>query len=182
MKKTLTIILCVAVLMGFAGCTDIAATLTNEFFYAHGDPDQYKAILNNANIQHASPVMGDHTASFVKLDGSGNVLCMDYVYSKDVVTAWAETTYVPIGDWTTEMIIQLKINLQEEMMYLDLLECCTVEHEQTEEYYIVTCTFTNVDKEENYAALFRAELSDKETAISMKSTEDWLLTEGYTKQ
>ena len=182
MKKIFALVLCVTILCGLAGCVSLQDILGAAVQYAESDTAQYNKILEDAGIEHSSPLFGENTASYVKADEQGNVLCADYVYKNDVVTAWAETTYIPAKGYTEEQVLNLERQLRLELDYLELLECCRLQMNHIGDYLKVSCVFTDVDKEENYSAIYRAELSTEETAISMKVSEDLMLGDGYVKK
>ena len=182
MKKLLSLILCAALLCGLAGCGSLQDILGAVIQYAESDTAQYNKILSDAGIEHSSPVFGENTASYVKADEQGNVLCADYVYKSDVVSSWAETTYIPVSGYTEDQVLEIQRTIKTELDYLDLLACCSLRFNHVGDYLKITCVFTEVDKEENYSSIYRANLSTEESAISMKVSEDLLLGDGYVKK
>lgn len=183
MKKIFAVILCLAILMGLTACSgSLEDILNSRFEYAESNTAQYNKILEDAGITHASPVFGENIASYVSKEDNNGIFCADYVYKNDVVTAWAETSYIYVKDYTDEQLINLRMNLQDELSYLELLKCCKMSMTQVGDYYKVSCVFTDVDKEENYDALYRAELTTENTSVSMKASEELQLEQGAVKK
>ncbi|MBE6957720.1 MAG: hypothetical protein E7447_01025 [Ruminococcaceae bacterium] len=182
MKKLLAILLCAAIVMGLAGCGSFEDVLASAIDYAESNTAQYNKILEDAGIVHASPVFGDNIFSYASVDEEGNVFCADYVCKIDVVTSWAETSYIPVEGYTEDQIWELKRALRVELDYLDLLACCSMRFNRAGNYLKVTCVFTDVNKEENYDAIYKAGLSSENATISMKASEDILLADGCVKK
>lgn len=182
MKKFLVVFLSLTILCGLVGCSSFEDVLGSVVKYAESQTAQYEAIFAQTEIVHSSPVFGTNNASYAKKDEDGTILCTDYAYKNDIVTAWAETTYIPVEGYTEDKVLELERLLRLELDYLDLLECCRLQMTHSGDYLKVSCVFTDVDKEENYTALYRAELTDQETAVSMKASEDLLLGENYVKK
>ena len=182
MKKLFAIVLSIAILMGLAGCGSFEDVLASAIKYAPSDTAGYNKILDDAGIVHASPIYGDNIFSYVSVDENGNVFCADYVYKLDLVTSWAETTYLPVDGYTDDQIWDLERALRAELDYLELLACCSMWFNPVGDYLKVTCVFTEVDKEENYDAIYKAGISSENTIISMKASEDMLLADGCVKK
>lgn len=182
MRKILAMVLCAALLLGLAGCSSFEDVLASTIKYAPSDTAGYNKILDDAGIAHASPVFGDNIFSYASVDEDGNVFCADYVYKLDLVTSWAETSYIPVEGYTEDQIWELERALRVELDYLDLLACCSLRFNHVGDYLKVTCVFTEVDKEENYDAIYKAGISSENTIISMKASEDMLLSDGCVKK
>ena len=183
MKKLFAIILCIAILMGLTACSgSFEELMASAIKYADSNTAQYNKILEDAGIVHASPVFGENIASYVSKEENNGIFCADYVYKNDVVSAWAETSYIYVKDYTEEQLINLRMNLQAKLGYLELVECCKMSMTQVGDYYKVSCVFTDVDKEENYEALYRAELTTENTSVSMKASEELQLEQGAVKK
>ena len=182
MKKILAILLSAALLMGFAGCGSLENVLGAPVTYAESNTAQYNKILSDAGIDHSAPVFGENVASYAMADPFDYVYCADYVYKNDVVTSWAETTYIPVKGQSEEEILNLERQLRLELDNLDLLECCSLRFNHVGDYLKVTCVFSEVDKEENYSALYLMNFTTEKAAVSMKVSEDMVLEGGYVKK
>ena len=182
MRKFLAFILCAAILLGLAGCGSFEDVLASAVKYAESNTAQYNSVLTEAAIVHMSPIFGTNVASYVKKEANGNIFCADYVYKNDVVSAWAETTYIPIAGGSDADIQALEQDLRNSLADLEALDFCTLKYERGNNYFVVTCVLNDVDKEANYNAIYQAGLSTEKSAISMKATEDLLLERGCFKK
>lgn len=64
---------------------------------------------------------------------------------------------------------------------VDALNCCTVTYKMSTNYFTITCTYSDVDKAENYSELYNAQILQTNTFISMSATETSLLSQGFVK-
>ena len=142
----------------------------------------YDAILTEAYIVHFQPFFMMDTESFVLKMEDGSICCADYGYKDDVVQQWVETMYMPVSEYTDTQKTELENTMKTQFATVDALNCCTVTYKMSENYCTITCTYSDVDKAENYGELYNAQLLQTNTSISMSETETGLINQGFVKK
>ncbi len=142
----------------------------------------YDAIFDGTGIVHWQTFFGMNTKSFAFKNDEGNILCADYGYTDDVVKEYVETLYFPISEYTEAEKTELQNVKKSQFAAVDALNCCTVTYKMGTYYFSVTCTYTDVDKAENYSELYNAQILESNTWISMSAMERSLLNQGFVKK
>lgn len=142
----------------------------------------YDSILTEAYIVHFQPFFMMDTESFVLKQDDGIICCADYGYEDDVVKQWVETIYVPVSDYTDQQKAELEATMKTQFEGLDVLACCSVEFKMGTNYLTITCTYTDVDKADNYTELYNAGMLGANTFISMSATGESLVSQGFVKK
>ena len=142
----------------------------------------YEAILNDAYIVHFQAFFNMETESFVLKQEDGIICCADYGYEDDVVKQWVETMYVPVSEYTDSQKMELENTMKTQFATVDALNCCTVTYKMSTNYFTITCTYSDVDKAENYGELYNAQVLRTNTFISMSATESTLVSQGFVKK
>lgn len=143
---------------------------------------EYGAIFDDTYIIHLQPMFNMESASFATKLDDGIICCADYGYQNDIVKQWVETIYLPVSEYTDEQKAALETAMKEEFASTDALNCCSVSYYMGNNYFSVTCSYSNVDVKENYNELYQAQLLEDNTFISMSATETSLLSEGFVKK
>lgn len=142
----------------------------------------YDTILTEAYIVHFQPFFMMDTESFVLKQEDGIICCADYGYEDDVVKQWVETMYIPVSDYSDQQKAELEATMKTEFESLDVLGFCSVEFNMGTNYLTITCTYTDVDKADNYTALYNAGLLGANTFISMSATSESLVSQGFIQK
>lgn len=142
----------------------------------------YDDILTQAYIVHFQPFFNMETASFVYEQDDGTICCADYGYKDDVVKQWIETMYLPVSECTDAQKTELENTMKTQFATVDALNCCTVTYKMSTNYFTITCTYSDVDKSENYSELYNANILQTNTFVSMSATEQGLLNQGFIKK
>lgn len=142
----------------------------------------YDDIFRDTSIIHLQSFFGVNTASYALKQDDGTIHCADYGYDNDVVTRWTETMYLPISDYTDAQKTELENTMRSSFASIDSLICCSVSYKMSANYFTVTCEYTDVDKEENYSALYNAGILKVSSFISMSATEESLLAQNFVKK
>lgn len=147
------------------------------------DNPAYDNILNEAGIIRIKPIfIGMDVEQFITKNSDGSIHCIDYGYKNDIVKSWDEVLYIPVSNYTDEQKIALE-NTQKATFYAyDALNCCVVTYNMGVNYFTISLSFSNVDKEENYKELYDIQLIKEKTKISMSKTEKTLISDGYIKK
>jgi hypothetical protein len=125
----------------------------------------YDAIFNDTYIVHFQTFFNLEMKNFAMKRDDGIICCSDYGYEDDVVKEWVETMYVPISECTDAQKLELENTMKSEFAAIDALNCCTVTYKMGTNYFTITCTYSDVDKAENYAELYNAQLLNANTFI-----------------
>ena len=144
------------------------------------DP-RYDAIFENAGIQHLPDLSGKNTMHFAAAK-DGIVYCADYRYRNDTVTQWIETIYIPISQYTYTQKQELLQTVKTRFAAKESLPFCVTQYNLGQNYLKVTCAFFQVDKAEHFKALYDCQLIAENRAISMTSTRNTLLQQGFLKK
>lgn len=142
----------------------------------------YNKILADAYIVHASPVFGKEIASYVIKMSDGTIVCADLAGQDDVVKEMVETTYFPVSGLTDAQKKEKENTLKMQMVQLEALSCCSVSYTTSENYLKVTAKFRDLDKQENYSALYHLKINGSNAPMSMSETEKSYLSQGFVKK
>lgn len=145
------------------------------------NPD-YMSILAEAWIVHIPDFFLMDTESFVSKQEGDTIYCIDYGCEGDLVKQWVETLYIPIFEYTDAEKTELENEARALFAEIDALSCCTVSYKMSKNYFTVKATYSDVDKEENYTALYEAEVLETNAKISVSASEKKLLAEGFVKK
>lgn len=142
----------------------------------------YDAIFDDTYIVHFQTFFNMETSNFVSKLEDRIILCADYGFKDDVVKQWVETMYIPISECTDSQKSELETTMKSQFATVDALNCCTVTYNMSTNYFTITCTYSDVDKAENYVELYNAQILQTNTFISMSATESTLLGQGFVKK
>lgn len=142
----------------------------------------YEAILNDAYIVHFQTFFNMEMESFALKQEDGIICCADYGYKDDVVKQWVETIYIPVSGYSDSQKAEMESTMQSEFAAVEALSCCAVTYKMSTNYFTITCTYSDVDKPENYAELYNAGVLSVNTFISMSATENTLAAQGFVKK
>lgn len=125
------------------------------------------------------------SAAFAKVDG-GMVEKLEFGYEAetDMVKEMVNTAYYPIGELTEEQKNDFDAMIREEFADMEKLDFCEIDYNIGYNYYCITATFKNLDNMDNANAVYEIEnlIDNKGKLISMKKTEENLLSSGYVKK
>ncbi len=142
----------------------------------------YDEIFDNTYIVHFQTFFNMEMKSFALKQNDGIIFCADYGYKDDVVKKLVETTYIPVSGYTDTQKAELENTMKTQFSIVDALNCCAVTYKMSNNYLTVTCTYSDMDKAENYGELYNAQILQKNTFISMSATESTLLSQGFVKK
>lgn len=142
----------------------------------------YDAIFEDTYIVHFPTFFNMEMKNFVLKQDDGTICCSDYGYENDTVKQFVETMYIPVAEYTDTQKTELENTIKTQFATIETLSCCSVRYNMSENYFTVTCTYSDVDKAENYAELYNAEILQTNTFISMSATEETLLNQGFIKK
>lgn len=142
----------------------------------------YDAIFTEAYIVRMQTFFGMETNNYAMKKDDGIIYCADYGYKDDVVKEWVETMYIPVSEYTDTQKAELENSMKSQFATIDAFNCCVVTYEMSTNYFTITCTYSDVDKAENYAELYNAKILKANTHISMSGTETGLLEQGFVKK
>ena len=145
------------------------------------NPD-YDAIFEDTYIVHFQSFFNMEMSSFAAKLEDGIICCADYGYEDDVVKQWVETMYIPVSEYTDAQKTELENTMKTQFAAVEDLNCGTVAYNMGTNYFTITCTYSDVDKAENYAELYNAQILQANTFISMSATESTLLSQGFVKK
>ena len=148
---------------------------------AVANPD-YDAIFADTYIVHFQSFFNMQMSSFAAKLEDGSIYCADYGYGDDVVKQWVETMYIPVSAYTDAQKTELEATMKTQFAVIDDLNCSTVTYKMSTNYFTITCTYSDVDKAENYGELYNAQILPANTFISMSATESGLLEQGFVKK
>ncbi|MBQ8605571.1 MAG: zinc ribbon domain-containing protein [Clostridia bacterium] len=146
-----------------------------------GDP-AYEAIFDDTYIVHFQTFFNMDMESFALKQNDGTICCADYGYKDDTVKQWVETMYIPVSEYTDTQKTELENTMKTQFATIDALNCCTVTYKMSTNYFTITCTYSDVDKAENYGELYNTQILQTNTFISMSATESSLLGQGFVKK
>lgn len=146
------------------------------------DNPAYQAIFDDAYIVHFQSFFNMDMESFAYKQADGIICCADYGYKDDVVKQWVETMYIPVSEYNDTQKTELENTMKTQFATVDALNCCTVTYKMSTNYFTITCTYSDVDKAENYGELYNAQILQTNTFISMSATESSLLGQGFVKK
>ena len=142
----------------------------------------YKAIFDDTNIVHFQTFFNMETKNFAMEDDTGIIYCSDYGYKDDVVKQRVATVYIPVSEYTDAQKAEVETTFKTQFASVDALNCCVVTYKMSLNYFTITCTFSDVDKAENYGELYSAGIIDTNTLISMSEAETSMLSKGFVKK
>lgn len=142
----------------------------------------YEAIFNDAYIVHFQTFFNMEMESFALKQEDGIICCADYGYEDDVVKQWVETMYIPVSEYTDTQKTELENTMKTQFATVEALNCCSVTYNMSTNYFTITCTYSDVDKPENYGELYNAGVLPVNTFISMSATGDTLVNQGFVKK
>lgn len=142
----------------------------------------YDDVFDGTYIIHMQTFLNMETANFVTEFDDGMIFCSDYGYEDDIVKEMVETMYIPVSDYTESEKTNLQNTMKSNFEVCEAIDCCTVNYQMSANYFTVTMRCSDIDKEENYSALFEAGILDTNTYISMSATESQLLADGAIKK
>ena len=142
----------------------------------------YEAIFNDTYIVHFQTFFNMEMESFALKQEDGIICCADYGYEDDVVKQWVETMYIPVSEYTDTQKTELENTMKTQFATVEALNCCSVTYKMSTNYFTITCTYSDVDKAENYGDLYNAQILQTNTFISMSATEETLVNQGFVKK
>lgn len=142
----------------------------------------YDAIFDDTYIVHFQTFFNMEMKIFALKQDDGIICCADYGYKDDVVKQWVETMYIPVSEYTDTQKTELENTMKTQFATIDALNCCAVTYKMSTNYFTITCTYSDVDKAENYGELYNAQVLQTNTFISMSATETTLLGQGFVKK
>ena len=142
----------------------------------------YEAIFNDTYIVHFQTFFNMEMESFALKQEDGIICCADYGYEDDVVKQWVETMYIPVSEYTDTQKTELENTMKTQFATVEALNCCSVTYKMSTNYFTITCTYSDVDKPENYGELYNAGVLPVNTFISMSATGDTLVNQGFVKK
>lgn len=143
---------------------------------------EYDRILTEAHIVHFNSFFNMDTENFVTKLENGNIYCADYGYKDDLVLQMTETLYIPVSGADEAAKTELKNTAKKEFAKFENISCCTVEYKMSANYLTVKVDYKDLDKKENFSALYYAGVTDANTQISMAACERIKLSEGAIKK
>lgn len=146
------------------------------------DNPAYEAIFDDTYIVHFQTFFNMEMECFAFKQDDGIICCADYGYKDDVVTQWVETLYIPVSEYTDTEKTELENTMKTQFATVEALSCCSVSYKMSANYFTITCTYSDVDKAENYSELYNAGVLQTNTFISMSATERTLLSQGFVKK
>ncbi len=146
------------------------------------DNGDYEAVFEGTYIVHFQSMFNMDMASFALKQADGTISCLDYGYKDDIVKQFVETIYIPVSEYDDAQKAELENSTRAEFADIEALSCASVTYKMSVNYLTVTCTFSDVDKEENYTELNNAGILETDTFISMSETEKVRLNEGFAKK
>lgn len=147
---------------------------------------EYEQIFSSRAIVDApAAFLTLDSAAFAKVDG-GMVEKLEFGYEAetDMVKEMVNTAYYPIGELTEEQKNDFDAMIREEFADMEKLDFCEIDYNIGYNYYCITTTFKNLDNMDNANAVYEIEnlIDNKGKLISMKKTEENLLSNGYVKK
>lgn len=142
----------------------------------------YEEILTDAYIVHFQTFFNMEMESFALKQEDGIICCADYGYEDDVVKQWVETMYIPVSEYTDTQKTELENTMKTQFATVEALNCCSVTYKMSTNYFTITCTYSDVDKAENYGDLYNAQILQTNAFISMSATEETLVNQGFVKK
>lgn len=142
----------------------------------------YDAIFDDTYIVHFPTFFNMEMNNYAMKGNDGTIYCADYGYKDDVVKEWVETIYIPVSEYTDTQKLELENSMKSQFAKIDSLNCCTVDYKMSTNYLTITCTYSDVDKAENYTELYNAQILQANTLASMSETETGLLNQGFVKK
>lgn len=142
----------------------------------------YDAIFDDTYIVHFQTFFNMEMKNYALKQNDGIICCADYGYKDDVVKQWVETMYIPVSEYTDAQKTELENTMKTQFATIDALNCCVVTYKMGTNYFTITCTYSDVDKAENYGELYNAQVLQTNTFISMSATETGLLNQGFVKK
>lgn len=158
------------------------STENNGGSYVDPADPAYDAIFDDTYIVHFQTFLNMEMKNFALKQDDGIICCADYGYKDDVVKQWVETMYIPVSNHTDTQKTELENTMKTQFATVDALNCCTVTYKMSANYFTITCTYSDVDKAENYAELYNAQILQTNTFISMSATEANLLGQGFIEK
>ena len=167
---------------GNQGSQSQQTTENNGGSSVNSDNSAYEAIFEDAFIVHFQTFFNMDMESFALKQEDGIICCADYGYKEDTVKQWVETMYIPVSEYTETQKTELENTMKTQFATIDALNCCAVTYKMSTNYFTITCTYSDVDKAENYGELYNAQVLQTNTFISMSATETTLLGQGFVKK
>ncbi len=148
----------------------------------------YTEIFSSRNIVDSpvfflTPESSDYAA--VMASENGEIIDkMALGFEDDLVKEMAEVTYIPISGFTQEELETFDSTMRENYAALTSEAFCTADFAMTENYYVTTFQFKDLDVPENVQKLAEYGFVTQQdvTAISAEVTEQSLLGSGYVKK
>ena len=157
-------------------------TNNNNSSTVNADNPAYDAIFDDTYIVHFQIFFNMETKNFAMEDDNGIIYCSDYGYKDDVVKQRVATVYIPVSEYTDAQKAEVETTFKTQFASVDALNCCVVTYKMSLNYFTITCTFSDVDKAENYGELYSAGIIDTNTLISMSEAETSMLSKGFVKK
>ena len=142
----------------------------------------YEAVFEDTYIVHFQTFFNMEMEGFALKQEDGIICCADYGYENDVVKQWVETMYIPVSEYTDTQKTDLETTMKSQFATIDALNCCTVTYKMSANYFTITCTYSDMDKTENYGELYNAGVMQTNTFFSMSATESTLVSQGSVKK
>lgn len=147
---------------------------------------EYEQIFSSRAIVDSPPAFNMlESTAFAKVD-DGMVEKLEFGYEKetDIVKEMENTLYYPIGELTDGQKNDFDAMMKAEFADIEKLDFCEIDYNIGLNYYRITVTFKNLDNLDNANTIYEIEnlIDNKGTLISMKKTEENLLSNGYVKK
>lgn len=154
--------------------------------YSSSSGSEYERIFSsNSIIDSPALFLGLNTAEFV-IQQDGGIEKIAYGYNGDLIKYETHTVYVSLFGATDEDKAKVINQVQAKGSQLDALDFCTVTYNETSDYFIMTTEFSNLDNTNNIKTLCDMGFFDvsysQDAILSMKYTENTLLSQGYAKK
>lgn len=148
-------------------------------------PSAYDEIFSEYNIEYTPTVFpGMDSACYAVVDEeSGLIDCMDFGYQGDMILEMTETIYFFIDGYTDSEREILDSEMRNAYADFENLSFCSAEYDMNDQYYIIHLEFTDLNQPKNCQKLVEFDMVEEGSLLlSMESTDESLLSQGYEKK
>lgn len=148
------------------------------------NPDYEDIFLSRYIIDMPSLFFGLESDAFAIVTDEGIIEKLEFGYDGDVVKEMVDTIYFPFADYTDDQKAETENALKEAYAGIAAIDFCTADYQMLGDYYRITFTFKGLDNADHVQVLSDVGMISTANVdyISMKASEEGLLSTGYVKR
>jgi len=141
----------------------------------------YKQIFNGTGIDYDVSFPGVDTVCYAYKDEDGRIFCTALGFEGNIANYTTDTIYLPLSLFSEDELKNLERDYRDVFSGWEELPFCTMDGKTGTDYFTITVTLSDLDKVENYNAMYEAGVTNENEPLYLDENEAYYLGEGYIK-